>query len=278
MAAENIPSLFTWTDQAGNEHTLDVDVVSSGVDERTAQLTDHVVETGAVITDHVIIQPESLTLELVVSQTPLRGTGFAPGSVPVATQQQSRESVNIPLQVRPSQFVPGGFLLLSSGLRTAISSLIASNLAAPSLQGSKFSVTTGPSLKATVLQASETRDRVADVHDELIRILDGALPVTVAFKGRVYVDYLLTRVTLTSNPGEFGLGRFGVDLRAYRTVTGTTVQLPDPADFRALPKKSVGNKNAKKPSPDAEVKLKSLAARGFDTFQSGKSEQGEESQ
>jgi hypothetical protein len=214
--------LFTWLDEAGIEHTLDCDVVSSASDERTALLTDHAVEGGSLITDHVVIMPEALSLELVVSQTPIAEvTGFG--------------RANLTLDVRPSQFVPGGFLAVSSGVRNALTGL--------------FSGPVSPPAAVNTLQSTGgVVDRVADVHDHLIRILQGALLVTVSFKGRVYTDYLLTRVTLSSNSGEFGLGRFGVDARAFRTVTGETVQLPDPADFRALPTKKAGNKGKKEVS------------------------------
>lgn len=237
--SEGSSSLFTWDDEAGVEHTLDVDVVSAAVDERTATLTDHSVETGAVITDHVVINPETLMLELAVTQTPVfvrRGeTGFALS--------------NMSLDVRPSQFVPGGFLALTSGVRSAITSLLGAAADSP--------------VATKVLQSSQPVDRIADAHDQLIRILQGALPVTVNFKGRIYVDYLLTRVTLTSNPGEFGMGRFSIDLRSFRTVTGEVVELPDPADFRVMPKASKGNKAAKTPDPDP-TKLKSLSAEALD--------------
>lgn len=244
---EGTSSLFTWTDESGTEHTLDVDVVSSGVDERMAQLTDHVVETGATITDHVVINPETLSLELVVTQTPVNEVdGFGRS--------------NLELDVRPSQFVPGGYLALSSGLRSAVTGL--------------FEAAGSPPTAVNTLQSTDgDKDRVSDAHDALIRILQGALLVTVTFKGRIYEEYLLTRVTLTSNPGEFGMGRFSVDARAFRTVTGATAQLPDPADFRALPKAKTGNKPATKIS-DAEraniekqlskMNNKSLAAAALD--------------
>lgn len=237
--AEESASLFTWNDEAGVEHTLDVDVVSSAVDERTATLTDHSVETGAVITDHVVVHPETLTLELAVTQTP----------VFVRKGEQGFQLANMSLDVRPSQFVPGGFLALTSGVRSAVTSLLGA------------AVEGGP-VATKVLQATQPVDRVNDVHDHLIRILQGALPVTVNFKGRIYEDYLLTRVTLTSNPGEFGMGRFSVDLRAFRTVTGEVVTLPNPADFRVLPKASKGNK----PTIPADTKIipKSIAASVVD--------------
>lgn len=243
--SEGSASLMTWNDEAGVEHTLDVDVVSAAVDERTATLTDHSVETGAVITDHVVINPETLTLELAVTQTP----------VFVRRGEKGFQLANLPLDVRPSQFVPGGFLALTSGVRSAVTSLLGG-------------VAEGAPTATKVLQATQTVDRVNDTHDQLIRILQSALPVTVNFKGRIYVDYLLTRVTLSSNPGEFGMGRFSVDLRAFRTVTGEVVELPDPADFRVLPKASKGNKAAKTPDPDPS-KLKSLAASAADLLGGG---------
>lgn len=270
MSLEGTASLFTWLDESGTEHTLDVDVVSSSVDERTATLTDHAVETGATITDHVVIMPETLSLEIVVSQTPLSEVaGFARSDVSFSTTSQALENTDVPIKVRQSEFKPGGFLLLSTGARVAIGALASIVLgAAPGTNTVRGSRTTTKNFsgRASVLQSTGgARDRVADAHDNLIRILTGALLVTVNFKGRIYEDYLLTRVTLSSNPGEFGLGRFSIDARAFRTVTGTTVALPDPADFRALPKANIGSKPAKKPDPDP-TKLKSFAALGLDAL------------
>jgi hypothetical protein len=46
------------------------------------------------------------------------------------------------------------------------------------------------------------------------------------------------------------MGRFKVEARAFRAVTGVNVVLPDPADFRALPKLAKGNAPTKTPDPD----------------------------
>jgi hypothetical protein len=260
---EGSPSLFTWLDESGTEHTLDVDVVSSATDERTATLTDHAVETGSTITDHVVITPETLSLELVVSQTPIAEVkGMARSQTSFSTTTQTLEATDVPIQVRQSEFKPGGFLLLSSGVRSLVGAILgAAANGTNTARGSKTATKT-LSGRADVLQSTggAALDRVADVHDNLIRILSGALLVTVNFKGRIYEDYLLTRVTLSSNPGEFGLGRFSVDARAFRTVTGVTVALPDPADFRALPKANSGNKPAKKLNDGERRMLKSFAA------------------
>lgn len=268
MSLEGRSGLFTWEDESGTEHTLDVDVVSSAVDERTATLTNHAVETGSVITDHVVVMPETISLELVVTQTPVADApGFARAPVSFETTSQTLSPADVPIQVRKSEFKPGGFLLLSTGGRAAVGALTALAFGAAGgtnkMKGSKIGTKTA-SGKATVLQIQgSARDRVADVHDQLIRILSGALLVSINFKGRIYEDYLLTRVTLSSNPGEFGMGRFSIDARAFRTVTGVRVELPDPADFRALPKANSGSKQAKTPEPDP-TKQKSFAAQAFD--------------
>jgi Dit-like tail protein len=272
VSLEGVPSLFTWLDESGTEHRLDVDVVNSVTDERTATLTDHSVETGSVITDHVVIMPETVSLELVVSQTPIddAAEGMARADISFTTTDQALEATDVPIKVRQSEFKPGGFLLLSTGVRIAATALVSTILGAATggtnvARGSK-TTRRAVSGRANVLQSSGgARDRVADVHDNLIRILQGALLVSVNFRGRIYEDYLLTRVTLSANPGEFGMGRFSVDARAFRTVTGVTVALPDPADFRALPKANSGSKPAKTPDPDP-TKLKSFAAQGFDAL------------
>jgi hypothetical protein len=245
-------SLFSWVDEGGSTNTLDVDVVMSSDDVREAKLTDHVVEDGAVITDHVVIQPESVSFELVVTQTPtVAGGGFSPAAVTVSASVQSRAVANVPIKVQASAFRPGGFLLLSSGLRSIVSDLFSGegNGLPSSMQGSAFTQR-ATSVQASVLQATTPVDRVNDVHDALTEILTKALLVTLSFKGRLYVDYLLERVELNETAGMFGAARFKVRARAFRTVTGTQVNLPDPEDFRALPKVSKGNKNAATPDPD----------------------------
>lgn len=263
MASEAIAdSLFSWLDAAGNVNTLDVDVVMTTDDERSVKLTDHVVETGAVVTDHIVIQPEHLSFELVVTQTPMGGAGMsaAPLSLEVAAAN-SLVPATIPIQVPKSRFQPGGFLALSSGLRSVVADLFGGGDLTPSTaQGSRVQRTTS-TIQVSALQATGGNpvDRVNDTHDTLVEIMNTGLLVTVSFKGRLYLDYLITKVKLSQGKGEAGMGRFKVDVRAFRTVTGVNVALPDPADFRALPKVSKGNTPAKAPDPDPTKRGKSAA-------------------
>lgn len=260
-------SLFSWLDPAGNVNTLDVDVVMSTSDKRTAHLTDHVVETGAVVTDHIVIKPEALSFELVVTQTPLAplpgaagGGGFEAQNVTLDVPGRRLEPTALAVSVRKSQFQPGGFLLLTSGLRSAVADLFGGGEETPTTVQGSASTVTASSLQVRVLQATGGPvDRVNDTFDTLITILNTGLLVTVSFKGRLYIDYLLTSVELSQGPREAGMGRFKVEARAFRTVTGTTVVLPDPADFRALPKVGKGNTPTKNPDPDPTKRGKSAA-------------------
>lgn len=252
-------SLFSWLDPAGNVNTLDVDVVMSTRDKRMARLSDHVVETGAVVTDHIVIQPEVLDFELLVTQTPMGGSGMS--LIPVSLELSNRSLVpaSLPISVAPSRFQPGGFLLLSTGLRSVVAGLFGGGGAdTPSqAQGSASRATTS-ALQVNVLQvtAGAPVDPVNDTHDTLIEIMNTGLLVTVSFKGRLYLDYLLTSVELSQGKGEAGCGRFKVEARAFRTVTGVNVALPDPADFRALPKVSKGNTPAKTADPDPTKRVR----------------------
>jgi hypothetical protein len=245
-------SLFSWLDAAGNVNTLDVDVVMTTNDKRVARLTDHVVETGSVVTDHIVLQPESLSFEIIVTQTPIRtGNGFAQASVSLDIAGRRLEPAQVPIRIPKSRFQPGGFLLLSSGLRSVVSDLFGGASDTPStMQGSRSVETRSTISAANVLQATNPVDRVNDTFDTLVEILNTGLLVTVSFKGRLYNDYLLTTVELTQGKGEAGMGRFKVEARAFLAVTGVNVVLPDPADFRALPKLAKGNAPTKTPDPD----------------------------
>ena len=271
MSDSPIQSLFSWEDGSGATQVLNVDVVMSLSDKRSAKLTDYVVETGSVITDHVVIQPETLSMDLIVTQTPLRGPGMTLQKLGIESTSQQLAPQQYPLNVPPSRFQPGGFLLLSQGLRTVITAganalLGAVGLAAP--DGSRMTGSVvrlvSTSANPTTLQADAKVDRVVAVHDQLVSIMEGKLLVTVSFKGKLYVDYLITDIDLSHQAGAFGRGSFKVQARAFRTVTGVAAQLPSPADFRAKASVKKGNKPGITPDPDPTkaAQAQSLISRG----------------
>ena len=243
--------LFSWVDPAGNTHALGVDVVMSTKDTREVSLTDHTVESGAVITDHISLRPERVEFELVVSQTPIVARdGFASGAAPITVASSRLDPNQVAIQVPKSRFKPGGFLALTAPVADALSSLFGTKSETPtSFQGSR-SVAQTVTKQVQALRGSSPFDPVNDVHDTLVNIMQTGLLVTVSFRGRIYPDYLLEMVSLSQGKGEYGLGRFSVRARAFRAVTGVAIDLPDPEDFRALPQVPKGAQATKTPDPD----------------------------
>lgn len=264
MASEAIAdSLFSWLDAAGNTNTLDVDVVMSTNDKRQVHLSDHVVETGGIVTDHIVLRPEVLQFELLVTQTPMTGEHMVFQRMPIETSTGVLSPERVSINVRKSQFQPGGFLLLTSGVRSAIGSLLGSGDDLPSSFEGKTSTRSPVTSSVLTLQArADAVDHVNAAFDTLVEIMTTGLLVTVSFKGRLYLDYLLTSVELSQGKGDAGCGRFKVEARAFRTVSGVNVDLPDPADFRALPTQKKGNQPAKTPDPDPTKRGRSLSDRG----------------
>jgi len=63
--------VFSYTNDLGVFDFFEADVDLSRVHRREAMVTDFPVEDGTSITDHVVIRPLALTMELMVSDTPL---------------------------------------------------------------------------------------------------------------------------------------------------------------------------------------------------------------
>jgi hypothetical protein len=55
----------------GQEHTLRFDCITSESHEGTSVLTEHTVESGAPISDHKRANPRRISIEAIVSNTPL---------------------------------------------------------------------------------------------------------------------------------------------------------------------------------------------------------------
>lgn len=249
--AEGIKEIFTWKDDDGNAHVVPVDVVPSHSDDRTAEVTTHPVEKGANINDHIIQQPDTLSLEICQTQSPFitpiqDGAAF---SAPIGFSAH-----NVPLNVQPNAFKPGGLLFLTRGVGAAIAAIggalgLSSPDAAPSV---------------TVITADGPTDRIGDLHDALIKVKTEGRFCTVTFRGRIYPNYVVTKVGWKTQKNEVGLGRFSLELQSINIVATDTADLPNPASLRlkpvatsAKPPKPVGD-----PQPDGKgTPIESLASK-----------------
>jgi len=128
--------------------------------------------------------------------------------------------------VRANQFKPGGLFAVTQAVSGLVTSL---------LGGAEDAA------QVTVFQSDQPVDRIGELFDRLIQIKDNSYFCTVTFRGRIYPDYLVTKVGWTSAPGEAGIGRFKLELQSVRLVSNATAELPDPASLRLKPQKQQTN-------------------------------------
>lgn len=233
---EGSGNLIQWIDNAGTTHGLDVDLVLSAKDSRSAKKTEHPVENGANVADHIVFSADKFKLEILQTQTPITEVkGF------------SQQNLTIEFPKSPVR----GLVALAV---QAVGNLVSGS----SVFGGGADTDT---IDLQTLQAQAPVDRVADLHDQLIEIYQNAYPVTVTFKGRVYPQFLILNIELSHNKGEFGLGRFSCDVEKFQTVSTATATLPDPKDLRAKAKKSQGKKGTTEAKPDT-ARLRSTLRSG----------------
>lgn len=211
---EGFADLITWFDESGTEHFLNADVAVSADDTRSGTLTTHPVESGADVADHYVHDPDTFTISVAQTQTPI----FSDDRFFNQTKT---------LKFKPS--TPRGVVALAIG---AVGGLIT---------GKKSG-----EIKISVLATGSPIDRVADIHDQFIEIKQKTLPININFKGRRYEQFILISVKLSHQKGEFGLGRFELKAQQFNTVATETAELPDPTTLHAKPNKD-GGKKATKP-------------------------------
>jgi len=77
-----------WTDAAGNTLSVELDATPTQSWESSAEVTEHPVETGSAITDHVKPSNDTITVEGVITNTPvivpttqMQGATRSPGTL-----------------------------------------------------------------------------------------------------------------------------------------------------------------------------------------------------
>lgn len=234
--------LIVWEDDLGQNHVVNADVVVSLSDTQRADVTGHAIEDGTEVVDHIIQQPDEISITLAHSNTPI-------------LEDEDFKLKQFELDVVKSTFKPQGLFAITSGVTAAVGGLLGK---------------INP-LKVYTLQSDSQVNRIADLHDALIEVKRNGYLCTITFKGRLYVDFVFTRVVLSYEQGKGGLGNFQIEARNVRTVKTKNVEgLPDPADLRAKEQKKKG-KSPTKQLEDAQKAAvrKSLLAGGLDSIAGG---------
>lgn len=252
-----------WTNEdTGEVEFVKFDAVTSYDPDDSGTITDHPVERGANIVDHVRDNPERLTIEGLVTNSPHHAN---------LTEEDDHDTATVSLTVRTRKpFIEGtekldvpspGVELSPSGLLQAgvgaITDLITGgpNHTASVLRPGNA---TTKRVGAQVLQSESRRNRARIAYERLLAARQGRFLVTVETPLRDYFDMLIERVGAPRSAEDGTAHRFVVDLRRLRIAETDTVQSPEPAEARGAGPKSLGSQAAKT-DPNGDAKLESIA-------------------
>lgn len=194
---------FSWSDN-GNLKQISFDATPSETHIISATITEHPVETGVALTDHVRQNPFKITVEVVISNTPIDLPSAADDSFTDGAKRQSQQ-VNLSL-AQTSQITQ-----LASGSSPAKTSGLS------------------PSAQATVYQFSSQFDRVRKIYEALQTLVDNATPITIQTTLALYDNMEIASISIPRS-SEMGANamRFTIDCQEIRTVESQTVPTPAP--------------------------------------------------
>lgn len=230
------------------------------------QLTEFAIETGAVISDHAIFRPQTINLTLLQTETPIEVIdGFAVTTRELAVPGRVHGRQTTTLDVRQSQRP----VVTANQLIGAVTSRLSGAIAgAIKVDGLKVDTRVGTSsVKVTALTTDSPKARINEFYEQLLSLFEGVTPLVITVKGRVWTDMILTSVTRTDAPGQFGAARFNVALQRVSTVTTQTVELPPVPE--ATRTKARGAKPAEAPKPEQRISILEKSRRaGVDLIDS----------
>lgn len=259
-----MPTILYWTNSdSGELEHFQFDVVTSFDHNDTAAIADHPVEQGADISDHARDDPDMLSIEGVVTNTPHAGNltddddySDQPLALTVhGRSQNGTQTLNLDVGGPPLQ--PSVDSLVGAGLGAIGAALFGG----PTADMNNPSTPKTESVQVMMPQPNSPRNRARDGYEKLLGAKRAHELVVVATPMRDYFDMLISRIEVPIVADDGSSVKFQIDLRRIRVAGSETVAAPEPAEKRGNANKSLGSQ-ATKPDPNAEDK-ESLLHKGF---------------
>lgn len=236
-------TIITWIDDAGAVASLELDVELQETHDLASDITEHPVEEGADVTDHVRPRLRRVSIEGLVSDTPMLSN---PGVAEVA----EFKSLELQIPDRPQR------LSLSAGISAGISAIGDALFGAP------------PPQKVMLLTLDDVKSRKRAVYDAIEDVRLNARICRVITSLHTYENMLIEQVTPTRSPENGNGAVFAITTKEIVQVSSDVTVAPEPAELSGSLKVAAGAKNAKKNEGKAEEKkkevLKSMLAQGAD--------------
>lgn len=181
------------------------------------ELTNHPVENGVDITDHVILRPKTLTIQGIITETPL--------------------SLQASLR--------GGVATVAASIGASLGSAIVGTAAAIGVSSSAKSLSSvfqERSVTGNLLEESGENIRLKDAISEFLAIRDAKAPITIVTGLQQYKDYLLKSFTCTRDQQTGRSIRVELQFQELQLASSQLVTVAIPKIKAALPKQEQGRK------------------------------------
>jgi hypothetical protein len=262
-----MPITLLWTnDDTGALDSVKFDAVTSIEHQDSVTITDHPVELGSNIADDAIDDPDRVTIEGIVTNTPHLGnltddddaqTGQSSVTFD-AMRQDGTKKIHLNIPDPPLEISESG--LLQAGVRALGSAIFGGpNSTATVADDSRKA---RASASAQVLIGSG-RNRAREAYEKLIAAKLARDLITVSTGMREYFDMLIERIAVPRAVADGNAVRFQVDLRRLLIAESDTVKSPEPTEARGATTKSLGSQAAKEdPNAGKKEELESTLHKG----------------
>ena len=212
----------------GKTVVIPIDCITDEAFDIPAEITNHPVENNADISDHAILRPKTLTLEGIISESPLNLAQVLQGAV---------------------QGAAGALGQASLGTAGSVFTNVAGGFAGRSVAG----------LLTETNQNSGTR--VGDAINELIAARDSRAPIIIQTGLRIYPGndsvYMIKNISIKRNKSTGQSIMVSMAFQEVIKVKSKTIKIAYPKTPQATQNQKQGLKKAV-PTPDEESKNSSL--------------------
>lgn len=239
-------STVSYVDSAGTLRVIAFDATLMDNHEGTAVVSTHPLDINARVANHVRSNPRQVTLEVEVTNTPVRPLDGNGAEASLAISKTFRDySKFASASVSGGGFVP---LIGSVGFNAQFS---------PAEQA-----TQSEQLSARTLQFATEFDRVKEVFDALDALRDAGEVVQVVTRLRTYQEAVIVRVGTPHGPAD--AVTFSLTFEEIRRASSQTVQVDPPVGERRAEKTKAAGAQAQYEPPEqkqsvARVSLQRLA-------------------
>ena len=168
---------------------IEFDAVLSETINRAAETATYPIEGGGLASDHIQPYPTTISLEVFVSDTPIRVPTTQMGDV-----QGSKQLLNLALRKYP-KITPA---LPSARLITNSVAQIQNELPLPPRQRNQVHSTSGASL--LIFDGGSGINRVRNVYDAVAQLMEDSIPLTITLDLAQWENVFLTNYNVPRTP------------------------------------------------------------------------------